>query len=75
MTEQPTQQPPMTVYGVPLADVFAEWERQYREDHDAFVARSEIEGWTTASYGDACVRTLLSIARDLSSWPFEDGAA
>jgi len=56
----------MTVWGVPLADVFAEWHRRWKEEPEAFATWAESIAQPDEEYGPGAARTLLGIAHEMS---------
>ena len=64
----PTYQIPMTMFGVPIADVFTEWHRRWTTDPEGYLSWAESLAQVAEEYGPAAQRTMLAIARDLSPW-------
>jgi len=59
---------PMTLWGVPLVDVFTEWHRRWVADPAAYAAEVEALGMQDASYGEEAVAYLVALAEEMSDF-------
>jgi hypothetical protein len=65
---EPTAPIPMTIFTIPLCDIFAEWDRRWRECPTQFQSDVQrlLAGQSVETYGETAAATLLGIARDMA---------
>lgn len=54
----------VTVNEAQLANIFAEWRRRYEADPDSFMTEMEMLASGPNSYGEACARYFLRLAKE-----------